>query len=119
MKTKQRLLKALDCSLEDISEDRLVDILLDTFNAKKRRIEELEGDNARERFDIQNERDRMRDELHRMRSDPLYGAGGEYYFMCDGKKFGVVVQGRISMFERRGSIDYAAQQLSPREWSGV
>ena len=116
MTTKDKILKALDCALDDISEGRLVDILLDAYKAKNRRIEELEAENESERQGLHRDREGIRQELHKMRCDPLYGAGGDYFFVCDGRRYHVRVQGRVDMYERRGTVDYAAQSISPGDF---
>ena len=42
--TKQKILNALDCALGDLSEGRLLDILLDAYQAKKNEIGRLESE---------------------------------------------------------------------------
>ena len=116
MSTKDKILKALDCALDDIGEGRLIDILLDAYKGKQRRIEELEGENERERQDLHAARDKIMYEMDQMRQNPLYGAGGDYFFVCDGRKYHVRVQGKVDMCERRGTVDYAAQQIGPGEF---
>lgn len=116
---KEKLLQALDCSLDDISEERLIDILLDAYNSKKQRIVELEGENSRERVMLHTEREQIRDERHQMHTNPLYGASGQYYFVLDNKKFVVQIEGgrRIQLFERQAQIDFAAQPLTSKEFA--
>ena len=113
MNTKQKILKAIDCAIDDIGEDRLVDILLDAFKAKKARIAELEGQltaAAREVHDVWESR---RLERHEIRTNPLYSAAGEYFFIVNDRKFMIQVFGpRIEMFERCGKIDHAAQIIN-------
>ena len=117
MSVKEKILDALDVAIDDVSELRLVDILLDAYKLKVKRIEELNAENAMERERLYAERDMMAQERHKMRSDPLYCAAAEYYFSCDGRKFGIHIQGpRIDMFERRNNVDIRAQQLSRSEW---
>ena len=115
---KQKLLRALDCLLDDISEERLVDILLDAYKAKRDRITELEGENARERVLLQTEREQIHDAHRRMNSDPLYGASGRYYFVVNKRKFCVQIEGgrRIQMFERQAHIDFAAEQIRAEDF---
>lgn len=116
MSTKQKILKAIDCTIDDIGEDRLIDILLDAFKAKKARIAELEnqiGAVARELHALEEAR---REEYRRMRSNPLFGASGEYYFLCRDRKFRVLVRGSdIQLFERSerpAGVDYASIQIN-------
>lgn len=114
---RSRILEALGDVVDDISEERLLDILIDSYAAKKRRISELEGENAHERQALHDDRERLREEMRRMRSDPLYGAHGTYFFLCNNRKFRFDIYGRhISMFERVDQYDFAAMQLSQEEW---
>lgn len=119
MTVKDKILAALGCALDEISETRLIDILLDAYEKKKQRIAVLEGENAHERARLEFEHDKMREEYRRMLNDPLYCAGGEYFFCLDGRRFCFRVQGHhVEMFERRGIHDFAAIQHSAREWYG-
>lgn len=118
---KQKILEALDCVLEDVGEDRLVDILVDAYNAQKERLEASVTENNAERQHMHDERERMKQEHHRMRTDPLYCAAGAFFFVDgDGRTFIVQIKGfKIEMCERRGTIDYAAQQISREEFSQI
>ena len=99
MTSKAKILEALDIALDDVSEDCLLDILLDAYKSKDQAILRLEGENAREREDMHQERERMREEYDRRRSDPLYcTAIGEYYFIDNGCRYRVRVQsGHVSL----------------------
>ena len=118
MSTKQKIIDALGCALDDISEDRLLDILLDAYEAKKHEIEVLEGANAREREDMYHERERMREEYRCMRSDPLYSPEGVYYFTLDEQRFTVVVRGRkIDLMERNAfGYEKLAMPMKLEDW---
>lgn len=117
MKTKQKILEALDCALDEISEERLLEILMDAYKAKKDRISQLEGENCHEREVMHHERQKMHEEYRRMRDDPLYCASGRYFFLVNHHKISVYIQGtKIEAFERVGQTDYAAEQLPPAEW---
>jgi hypothetical protein len=117
MNTKEKILAALNCALDDIAEDRLLDILLDAYRAKKARIAELEVANEAEREKLQYAHDALHREQIRLRHDPLYGAAGAYYFKVNGRRFGVTVVGsKIEMFERVRGVDFSAQQMSLAEW---
>jgi hypothetical protein len=117
MSVKSKIVEALGCTLDDISEERLVDILLDSYRTKKQEISRLQVENIREREDMYRERQSLRDEQRRMRSDPLYGPEGYYYFLSDRRKFTVAVQGgRITMSERMKNVDMVAQQVQLVEW---
>ena len=102
-----------DCRIDEINENRLLDILLDAFAAQKEKIEALRGENAHERQCMRSERQLLQAEFQRMRRDPLYCAMGEYRFVGEkGAIFHVHVQGtEINMYKRHNSIDYAMQQV--------
>lgn len=113
MNTKKRILEALDCALDDISEERLLDILLDAYHSKKKEIERLQGENSHEREMLHSEREQCLEDRRRMLRDPLYGATAQYYFLVNGHRIGVTVIGsRIDVFERQKNIDFSAQQIT-------
>lgn len=117
MKTKQKILAALDCALDDINEDQLIDILLDAYKAKKDRISQLEGENCHERMIMHSERENMHREYQRMRSDPRYFATGEYFFAVNQHKIGVIIQsGKISVYERVKHVDYSGMEMTWPDW---
>jgi hypothetical protein len=120
---KGKLIKALDITIADLDEDRLVDILLDSYRQKNGRIRQLEGENAAERERLHQGLECIRRERERLHNDPLYGAAGEYFFEIAprGKSprqfFCVRVHGhRIDAFEHRESYDYAMRQMDRSEW---
>ena len=118
MDNKQKILEALDVAIDDIKESRLLDILLDAYKDQKRQIAELKAENSAERESMYHERESMKAEHRRMREDPLYCASGNYYFVCNGRRFVVSVQGfKMEMFEQNESIHHFAQQLSPSEFN--
>ena len=67
MTIKQKLLDALGNTLDHISEERLIDILLDAFKAKQDEIEKLRSENSYERQRLRQERDTLENERLRMR----------------------------------------------------
>ena len=116
---KEKILEALNVTLEDLSECRLIEILIDAYKAKESEVSELKAANNQERVDLALERGQMRQEYHKMRSDPLYGAAGNYCFALDDKKFQVHVQGKVELMERRGCFDVRAIPLSQAEFEGL
>lgn len=116
MTTKEKILAALDCALEDLSDDRLLDILLDAYESKKKAIKDAEARWAEMRFD----REQLRADVHRMRTDPLcYTVAGQYHFREGNRKFCVVINGRdLTMYERRGIVDYSMPQITGAEFYG-
>lgn len=114
--TKSKLLEALDLTMDSLSEGRLIDILLDAYNEKKKRIEELKTENAKERDDLRRATDNIMAERHKMRTDPLYCASGQYWFALDNRLLGLYVQGsKLELIEDRAGINYLYQQISPEE----
>jgi hypothetical protein len=113
MPSKQKLLDALDCTLEDLSEDRLLDLLLDAYAAKKKKIEELRSENAREAQALHDQREVLDKEYQRMRRDPTIWLASQYFFRTQTALLVVNIRGpEISICERKKGIDYAAEQLS-------
>lgn len=111
MSIKKKILGVLDVSLDEITEHRLLDILIDAYHAKQKRINELAGANAREREDIHLQREQMAQEHRRMRTDPLYCASGTYLFEYDHRtQVQVDVQGfRVTAVKRADGIFHVLQ----------
>jgi hypothetical protein len=115
-----KILDALGCALTNISEERLLDILLDAYESKKKQISELQAANAREREDLHHQRELMAEEYRRMRQDPLYGAGGQYYFANPGRgaRFCVTVHGRrIILTEQGPNSEVYMRPISQEEYN--
>jgi hypothetical protein len=80
-------------------------------------------ENITERRDIHGERERIKNEIHRLHTDPLYGATGEYFFYAPSvvtrspDRFVVVVSGReITLRVKRDRYDEMIQQVSREEF---
>lgn len=118
MSTKTKIIDALGCALDDVPEDLLLDILLDAYAAKKNEIGRLNREVDMAHAETHREHERMKEERHRMRSDPTYCLDGAVvYFLASGRPFSVVVQNRhVNLHERMGEIDVAAQSVSLVEW---
>jgi hypothetical protein len=125
MSIKEKILEVLDCALDDLSEERLLEILLDAYQGKKRTIANLEHECSAVRQQLHDEKERIRDEHKRIRSDPLYTAPGEYFFYYEWtagldrhkQRLGVRIVGRsIEMFERQKGYDVAIMQVSREEF---
>lgn len=121
MSNKQKLLDALGCTIEDVNEDRLVDILLDAYAASQKRISELMAENAQERLHLRADQQALIDDRRRMREDPTCWVQGFYHFLGQGsRRIFVHVDGpRVKVYERAQNIDYLAQPLSPAEFDRV
>jgi hypothetical protein len=125
MSAKEKILEVLDCALDDLSEERLLEILLDAYQEKRRTIANLEHECTAVRRQLHDEKERIRDEHARMRNDPLYTATGEYFFYLprhdDVKrapdKYIVAVKGQqITMRVSRDRYCQLAQQISRAEF---
>lgn len=117
MSYKQKLLEALNITFDDLSESRLLDILLDAYKAKKERIIQLEAENAHERETLRAEREALLSERRRMQTDPTYFISGDFLFRCRDRSFCVtIVSGRVEMFERSQGCDFRAQPMSHENW---
>lgn len=115
---RKRILSALDIPFEEISESRLVDILIDEHEAAKATVSKLKAENADEREALRQERETIRVEMRKMRSEPLYCAAGEFYFVRGEAGFLIVIQGtRINLFEHSGAAFYPVVQVSSEEWN--
>jgi hypothetical protein len=116
--TKAKILAALEIALEDIAEDRLLDILLDAYAAKKRAIEHLSHVNDTEREKLREERQAVHMDRMRMHKDPLYCAAGSYYFRLGGTDYYIVhVQGTKIILQRcQANYDQLAQPISREEF---
>lgn len=93
MTIKQKILDALDATLDDLDEDRLLQMLLDAYAQKKLRIASLEQQPTGEYF---------------FRHRRPTGADTNF-----DQRFVVrIAGGNVSMFERCNSYDVAIQQMS-------
>lgn len=113
-RTKEKILQLLG----DLDESRLLDVLLDSFAAKKLRIIELNAENLGLQEKLHKERELLRAENRRILENPLSGAEGQrYYFTVGGKLFWIEVRdNRIRMFQRGGGLDIAAQQIERQQF---
>lgn len=121
MTVRDKILEALG-DIDNISDERLCDLLLDAFNAQRKQIERLGVENSAERIALHNEREQLRQEMHKMRSDPLYGAAGQYFFNVNRRYFHVTIEGtHIHMCEsmKQASsvwVDYLGYQMTREAW---
>ena len=125
MNIKEKILEVLDCALGDLSEERLLEILLDAYQRKKRTIANLEHECSAVRQQLHDERQQIREEHRRMRNDPLYTVPGAYFFYhewTDGldrhrQRYVVRIIGRaVELFERQLGYDVAVMQVSREEF---
>lgn len=121
MPNKEKLLEALDCTIDDVSEERLVDVLLDSYAKMKERIKVLEAENSGERERLHYEMNNIQEERMKMRRDPTYWTAGDFYFIDHvalmGQKMRVRIVGtKIELSQRRGNVDFVMRQVSGTEW---
>lgn len=118
---RDRLLEALaDVGLSDLTDTALVEVLIEELKRTKRDLFEAQATVIKEGMRANDIHTKAREEIHRLRTDPLAKAQGEYYFsdhkgtisyviaLIDGK--------RIHLARREGHIDYAMRQLSAEEF---
>lgn len=107
MSTKQKILAALDCALDDLSEARLLDILLDAYDRKKKTIAALEIESASQQNTIS-----------RLQSERMHNCArtitGEYFFIVNDRKIAVSIGNHVGIYQRSGGTDWVGYQL-PRE----
>lgn len=119
MDSKQKLLEALNITFDDLSETRLLDILLDAYKSKKERIAQLESENAHERDTLRADREALLSERRRMQTNPTYFVSGDFLFRCRDRRFCVTIaNGHVQMFERSRSsgCDFCAEPMSHENW---
>jgi hypothetical protein len=119
MNVKEKILEVLDCALDDLSEERLLEILLDAYKAKKQRISDLENQHAGIQLAQQRDHESVMEERRRMRNDPTYAMAGEYFFIqhrgVQYNKFIVRIAANfVELLERNPTYDMMISQV-PRE----
>ena len=103
-----------DMSNESFSNAVLAQILIDQLKANEKRIKQLQDCSAAEKEQLHADRERMREEYRRMKSDPLYGNTGIFYF-ADPPDETIIVTisgSKIQVCRRKNNIDYLLQQIS-------
>lgn len=117
MGIKEKIIAAMGVTIEDISEEAMIGILLDVYKGQKRIIQALRAENAQEREDLHNQFESIKRDRHEMRSNPLFGATGEFYFLANQKRIGIVCRSGqiVEVYIREKGIDFAAQSISPNE----
>lgn len=130
MTMREKLLEALEFDPELMTDEQLLALLLDAHARRQQRINELERERAGQQLAHQRSMEALQEEHHRMRSDPLSGAAGEYFFCHEWspsleslqaehyrQQFVVRVAGRsIEMRERKQGYDMAIRQVSREEF---
>ncbi len=123
MSIKGKLLEAVgEVDVSDIGTEALVDILTSRIKAQDKKIQELHGENARERQRLHDETEAMRRDRKEMQRNPLACAHGEYFFRCERGLIIINVQGyKMTVMERVGkaNIDYLLEQVPPSEYYGA
>ena len=95
MSIKSKLLEAVGTvDIADIGNEALVDILVSKICALEKTIQQLHGENAAERERLYREIEAAKRDRNEMRSNPLYGAHGEFYFLgLDDRRYQLIMQG--------------------------
>lgn len=118
MTIKQKLLSVLDVCIADINEETLLQILLDLYEQRKKRIQELESENAQERQSLHDERESMHRELDRARRDPLYFNNARNYYFINGNEK-IIIQansGKLQVLKRQGLYDSLYNEVSEKDF---
>ena len=122
---KEKLLSTLDFALDDVSEERLLDILLDAYRARKEEIERLRGENAHEVQKLNDQHEALMRERSELRRNPLYGASGSWFFTANGQYFSVSAAGgkireaALRVKAKGQDVVYAAQQMTQQQWEAL
>lgn len=117
MTIKDRLLEAIG-DMPDLSQDVLTGILIE-------KVEMLRAELAAARDAVFKEAQRAddnarlaREEIHRVRNDPLAMAQGDFFFAGPTAVYVLTIGGgRVMLKERKGRIDYWVQQISREEFA--
>lgn len=119
--TRSRILAALDVTLDDISEHRLVDILLDSYRTKVKEVAALRQENAVERESIESVRQQFIKEMREARSNPFYCTNSAELTFIDNSDCFVLraFSGKVQLFKRKDGVDYVLKQISSETISGL
>lgn len=106
--------------LDELSDDVLVDVLVKRLRRTKSELDEARAAIFKEGIRADRIQKEMLDERHRIRTDPLYAAHGDFYFMdrISDRILIVSIGGahNIRVFERKDRIDYILTQISAAEY---
>jgi hypothetical protein len=122
---KEKLLDTLDFSLDDVSEERLLDILLDAYNGQKKEVERLRSANVGEALRLHEQQNALIRERRELRYNPLYGASGSWFFTANGQYFSVSAAGgkireaALRVKAKGQDVVYAAQQMTQQQWEAL
>jgi hypothetical protein len=119
MTIKQKILAALDCDLESLTESRLLDILLDAYASKQKRIDDLERENSAERQSLRDQHELLDRVQRGIRTDPLYLSVGQYFFVLPNQqKVRVSVSGgqNIMLMVDSAGDCYLCPQITSEEY---
>ncbi len=99
MSIKDKIIATLDTTFEDMSEERLIDILLDELTAKKKQIIKLERENKTKEKEREKERIRLNGESMTAKA---INSIGDYYRVCNGHYFCIRVRPshKVDIFEK-------------------
>lgn len=118
---RDKLLEAIDGSFADLTDNALVDVLLDQLRRTKTQLNDARNAILKEGIRANDLQKETIDREHRMRG-PMRG---NFYFSDNVSGPGVVtgmfivsIDGayNISMCRREGSIDYMIMQITPEEF---
>lgn len=118
--TKDKLLEILgDFAVDDLSTDRLLDVLADKLKRQEESIEQLLHKNDSEYRQIRQERETLQREYQELRRNPATIFGGPFFFIGDkGAKYFVQInRGHVEAFEEREKgIHYPLQRITHEQY---
>lgn len=122
MSIKEKLLSAInDLPYEEISNERLVDILVDKLKSQREEIKKLENANLSERRILSAETERIMNEYKELNRNPNKFLSFTEYFI--GKRGLKIIcsfhNGYLSVSEVEKAISFAAKRVSPEEFQGL
>lgn len=110
MGIKEKLLQAVgEVDIQDIEAEALVDILVSRINVQNKMIRDLNSKNGMERQRLHDETEALHRERQKMRSDPKYGAYGEYFFLGRNNI-------RVTLSMQSGQIKYMSERSKGNDW---
>lgn len=123
MTLREKILEAIDSDVYEFSDELLVQVLLDQLAQTRETLKEAQAALIKEGMARNAAEKYLIDERNRMRSDPTYGAVGEFFFMEQnvGGPFYVVrvMPGAVELCRRDGIVDYAIMRVSRAEFDAA
>lgn len=119
---KDRLLEVLeDTTWSDLPEAALVEVLMEQLKRTKAMLFDEQAAVIKEGVRANDIERTAHEEIRQLRTNPLAGACGDFYFVGINANGAYVVSidgpRMISMYERTGGIDYRMRQINAEEFA--